>query len=514
MKNLIQKRTTLLSITLLLSTYCSLFAGDVRHRLIVLADMGNEPDEEQQMTHMMVCSNEFDIDALIAVTGKYIHPGIKDPYRQITHPELFHKIIDAYEEVLPNLKKHADGWQNPDDLRQRVAAGQKEYGMQDVGAGKSSQGSELIINAVLKDDPRPIWVVVNAGSNTLAQALWDFRASHTQKEVEAFIAKLRVFENGAQDNAGAWITSTFPTIFWIRSNYQTYAYGGPGGVDGSLTRNIGPHYWKPYEYSTKGQNDWLKEHVMTGHGALGDVFPERRWEPDGHYGFMEGGGTLPWMGLVNKGLFDINSPHWGGWSGRYSREKVACFWSRHGDIRVDEEKVAPFYTYREVSDYWIDTENGDTLSGDYVPAWRWRKAMYNDFICRMDWCVKSYENANHHPKAVFNGDDGDDVIRFTALPGDTIQLDASGSKDPDNDPIHIKWWQYLEAGTYAGKVNIPNPNQVKTQIVIPTGAAGTQIHIILEIQDQNKISSLFDYLRIVIDVEDMYNHNLLFKQKT
>ena len=129
MKHLIQKHTTLLSIALLLSTYCSLFAGDVRHRLIVLADMGNEPDEEQQMTHMMVCSNEFDIDALIAVTGKYIRPSLKDPYRQIIHPELFHKIIDAYEEVLPNLKKHAEGWQDPDDLRQRVAAGQKGYGI-------------------------------------------------------------------------------------------------------------------------------------------------------------------------------------------------------------------------------------------------------------------------------------------------------------------------------------------------------------------------------------------------
>jgi NAD(P)-dependent dehydrogenase (short-subunit alcohol dehydrogenase family) len=29
--------------------------------------MGIEPDEERQMIHMMVCSNEFDIDGLIAV---------------------------------------------------------------------------------------------------------------------------------------------------------------------------------------------------------------------------------------------------------------------------------------------------------------------------------------------------------------------------------------------------------------------------------------------------------------
>ena len=55
---------------------------------------------------------------------------------------------------------------------------------------------------------------------------------------------------------------------------------------------------------------------------------------------------------------------------------------------------------------------------------------------------------------------------------------------------------------------------MKTRIIVPTGAAGMQIHIILEIRDQNKIASLFGYRRIVINVPDMYNHNLLFKQKT
>ena len=29
-------------------------ADVIRHRLVILADMGNEPDEEQQMTHMLI----------------------------------------------------------------------------------------------------------------------------------------------------------------------------------------------------------------------------------------------------------------------------------------------------------------------------------------------------------------------------------------------------------------------------------------------------------------------------
>ncbi|MDX2430844.1 MAG: DUF1593 domain-containing protein, partial [Bacteroides sp.] len=170
-----------------------------KQRLIILADMGNEPDKIQQMIHMITCSNEFDIEGLIAVTGKYIRPGSNlGEYNWVTHPELFHEIIDAYALVVENLKKHAEGWPEPAALKKLVAAGQKGYGIADVGRGSSSEGSELIIEAVSGEDPRPVWVVVNAGSNTLAQALVDYKASHTKDEMDAFVAKLRVFENGAQ----------------------------------------------------------------------------------------------------------------------------------------------------------------------------------------------------------------------------------------------------------------------------------------------------------------------------
>ena len=148
----------------------------------------------------------------------------------------------------------------------------------DIGKDKSSPGSEAIVKALLKDDSRPIWVVVNAGANTLAQALWDLRAQYKDDpaKIQTLVAKLRVFENGAQDNAGAWICHEFPEIHWICSNYQTYAYGGPGGREGGLVAGLGPHFWKPYPYSVEGQHQWLKEHVQTGHGALGELYLDRR----------------------------------------------------------------------------------------------------------------------------------------------------------------------------------------------------------------------------------------------
>ena len=104
------------------------------------------------------------------------------------------------------------------------------------------------------------------------------------------------------------------------------------------------------------------------------------------------------------------------------KKKLKNFWSRHADIKPDEEKVAPFYVYGEVSDSWTDPETGIHYNSDYVPVWRWRRAMYNDLKCRMDWCVKPYIEANHHPKAAFNGDASDTIIRLTPKPGEIVAL--------------------------------------------------------------------------------------------
>ena len=80
-----------------------LLANDnTRTRLIILADMGNEPDEEQQIVHMMMYNNEFDLEGLIAVSGAFLNSELSRPEKQRVYPELFHEIINAYEEEFPD----------------------------------------------------------------------------------------------------------------------------------------------------------------------------------------------------------------------------------------------------------------------------------------------------------------------------------------------------------------------------------------------------------------------------
>jgi hypothetical protein len=60
-----------------------------RPRLVVMADMGNEPDEEQQMAHLLMYANRVDLEGLIACSGKYLHANGRRPERmgQGTHHE-------------------------------------------------------------------------------------------------------------------------------------------------------------------------------------------------------------------------------------------------------------------------------------------------------------------------------------------------------------------------------------------------------------------------------------------
>lgn len=489
------RTTIILACLLLMLSGVNLKAQLVKPRLIVMADMGNEPDEEQQMTHLLMYANMLDLEGLIACSGKYLHADRTDGRTKV-HPELFHKLVDGYAQVLDNLRLHASGWPATDDLRRVIKAGTAVYGIEAVQPGRSNDASRLIEAAILKDDSRKLFIVGNAGTNTLAQALVDLDQTRSQEEMDKLCVRIIVFENGAQDNSGAWTVKQYPKIAWHRSNHQTYAYGGPGSTDSIQ----GPYTWEPYARTADGQNEWAKQHIMSNHGALGACFPPRLM---GRLHFLEGGGTIPWIGLVNRGLSDPERLHWGGWSGRFSRTRHHNVYSRHQDIRRDEQKYGGFDMFEADSEVetWTDPVHNETFSSHYVPVWRFRRAMFNDFRARMDWCVKAYDQANHHPVAAFNGDCSDDIVRLKVAPGATVKLDASASTDLDQDGLNTKWWIYREAGSYAKEISIPNDAASVTSVAIPEDADGSEIHVILEIQDRSEIVPLYDYRRIVLSIE-------------
>ncbi len=116
----------------------------------------------------------------------------------------------------------------------------------------------------------------------------------------------------------------------------------------------------------------------------------------------------------------------------------------------------------------------------------------------MDWCVKEFDEANHPPRPVLNGDKSLRPVEITAKPGQRIALDATGSGDIDNgDTLSYEWKFYPEAGTYLGQIDIENTNNMTTSLVVPEDASGTVLHILL-VHTDNGSPPLTRYRRLVI----------------
>ena len=92
-----------------------------------------------------------------------------------------------------------------------------------------------------------------------------------------------------------------------------------------------------------------------------------------------------------------------------------------------------------------------------------------------------------------------EILELTASPGLTISLSAKGSSDPDGDSLVYKWSFYKEPSSCEESVVIQNESSQSASLVVPRGASGTTIHIILELHDTGS-PNLYAYRRVIINV--------------
>jgi hypothetical protein len=251
-----------------------------KSRVIILTDVENEPDDTESLVRLLLYSNVLDIKGIIATTSVHM--------KREVHPESVGRVIQAFGMVQDNLSKHEPGFPEADSLLRIVKQGLPEYGMEGVGKGKDSQGSDWIIKILDEKDTRSLWICVWGGPNTLAQALYKIRQTRSEPEAAKMIEKLRVYTISDQDDSGIWMRKNFPNLFYIVS---------PGGY-GSST-------WTAINSATPGLNNetisnkWIAQNVQQNHGPLGAVYP------DVAYG-MEGD-TPSFLALIPNGLNNPNT---------------------------------------------------------------------------------------------------------------------------------------------------------------------------------------------------------------
>jgi hypothetical protein len=466
-------------------------------RLIVTQD--GEVDDRNSLIHTLLYANEIDLEGIVQ-TSSILHYSGNDtiPGRCWPGTEWMDQILNAYASVYPNLIIHDPDYPAPDALRAITAIGNVET-VNDME--KPTAGSELIKDSILKEDARPLYIVVGGGMNTIARALLsieeEYKDTADWEMLHAHICE-NVILSAFSEQDSCYSTYILPN--WTEMRYvdisgaaKAYGYLWPE------VKNLPDEAWE------KLTGEWMETHLEKGYGALLDLYVT--WndgtylvgEDEGYqygtnselmntqrrvftqYDFLSEGDSPAWFIAIRNGLRSNEDLSFGGWYGRLSK----C---------VDKN-------YPTARKYAVAKGEDKGIS-------QWVAAIQSDFAMRAAWCVAdSYERANHVPSvSVAEG------LNLVAEAGKTITLHAKAT-DPDGGEYVLQWYQAAYADTYSEPLDeldeiIPLTLTVSgecgeiAKIAVPEDAkAGDTIHVILECIDKEGTNPRA-YQRVILLIKE------------
>lgn len=144
-------------------------------RTIITQDA--EVDDQNSLRHILLYANDIEIQGIVQTssifhwkgqpgkTGPSDKADYDQPYRW-TGVKWMQDVMDDYAVDYKHLVTHDGNYPFPDHLRNLIKVGNIGYpGEMDA----STPGSELIREKILDDDPRPLYIQVWGGTNTIAQ---------------------------------------------------------------------------------------------------------------------------------------------------------------------------------------------------------------------------------------------------------------------------------------------------------------------------------------------------------
>ena len=440
--------------------------SEQKPRLMVLTDIapGNiEPDDMESMVRLMTYNDQVEIEGLITTIGWNC-----DPY-PVEWADSLQRVIDAYEQDLPKLMKRSQQkgflsmeeesgkqaigyWPSADYLRSRVAMGSRRAGIGVIGANNRSAGSDLIIRLVDEADERPLWIAAWGGANTLAQAIWQVQQERTPEQLKVFLNKLRVYTITDQDMVYAMrMNRAYSSHQWMRREFANdllFIWDESAWLS---QNELGSKSWKQYASMVQGK------------GHLGKAYPTYKYGVEGD--------TPSWLNILPNGLHDPNDPRQVGWAGCFRRDLCA-------------DSLTTAWTN------WRQPQKG--ISRQYEE--KFYPDTFNDFAARMEWAETGQGNTN--PVVIVNGVPSLAPLVITATSGQTIELDASASYDPDGNTLSYLWWLQSDIGNCPQDIALTEKGD-HASLTIPKNASSTEIHLICEVRDNGRIP-LVSYRRIII----------------
>ncbi len=318
-------------------------AGDAP-RLAILTDIGGDPDDQQSLIRLMVYSNEFDIELLIASAA-----GTRGELKEaVTRPDLIRQIVEAYGEVLPNLQKHAEGWPDAETLRERIVSGNPQRGREFIGEQHDTAASRGLIERIdAGSRERPLNIAIWGGQTDFAQALWRVKRERGERGLAEFVTRFRVYDINDQDDIADWMRDEFTGMFYILATKPPGRDKRDGVYRGMyLTGDV----------STTSRA-WVEQNIRST-GPLGALYPVQTWTDPNPHGCLKEGDTPSWFFFLSRGGNDPADPTKPGWGGQFVRE----------------------------ADGWYhDLPFRDGFDPRTTVS-RWRPEFQRDFALRMSWC--------------------------------------------------------------------------------------------------------------------------------
>ena len=241
-------------------------------RILITTDIGGtDPDDNQSMMHYLLYCNEFRCEGLVS------SPSYGDGNKS----EIL-RMIGLYEQDLPALKKHAEGWPTPDYLRSITKQGR--HGAAPMcGYSESTEGSDWIVKCARTDSDEPLYILVWGGLDDVAQALHD---------APDIAQRVRIHWIGGPNKKWSlpsycYIVENFPNLWFIEDN-ESYR----GFIANYKSRD--KHHCGFYDYYVKGR------------GALGADFHNYK------NGDPKLGDTPTLLYMMGKNYATPEAESWGG----------------------------------------------------------------------------------------------------------------------------------------------------------------------------------------------------------
>lgn len=466
-------------------------------RVIVTTDM--EVDDMNSLVHLALYLNVLDVQAVVYTASQYhflgdgvhtlgevnshwrtkgrrsyewaIVPHEPDPlagelreYRPFPEHWIESLWSNEYAQAWPQLQANADAageppFPTPAQMIERTFVGNVAF---EGDVTEETEGSRVIAQAILDDDPRTLWLLSWGGMNTIVRALMSIAERYrampewpaVQKRVHQKVRVMGVADGIGQDNS--WLDhgrELFPELIFWRVPYM---YGGY--VDAKMAQPDSLPLFKapwPEQNLTQENGPLMARYMLYGDGRAYENEPERfqfgkharlDWGLEGmpamqfeRGDFMAEGDSMTYIPLLPFGLRGIDDRNFDTLLGR-------MFLDGH----PDSDAPAGFAAI------------GTPIDGNPNPYLR---AYQEDFAARAQWCAHD-PAACSHPAHV-----AEVTTDRSAAAGERVVL-AATIVDHDGKGFDAHWDVAMDPLSYAGTQDLSLWQEctVSTAFVVPADA--------------------------------------------